>query len=127
MARMEEAVEGYKEGFGHKEDAFEALQAENDELRCKLAGRSGRKHTRKKVGRPAKVLEETSAEGGLKEDKEKNFENAEKAIRKRHMDLMEHNLKILRERQYFATDEIAQAAQAERANGGTWGKSDMEM
>ena len=51
------------------------LRTEIDELRCKLAERSGRKHTGKKVGRPAKVLEEKSGEERLKEGMKKNFED----------------------------------------------------
>ena len=58
---------------------------------------------------------------------EKNFKDAEKVVRKRHMARMEHDLKILREQQYFDTDEVALAAQAERVNGGTGSESDMKM
>ena len=115
----------YKEDF--QAGRIDFLRTEIDDLRCKLAERSGRKHTGKKVGRPAKVLEEKSGEERLKEGMEKNFEDAEKEIRKRHMDRMEHDLKILRERQYFATDEVALAARAERVNGGTGSEPDMEM
>jgi len=115
----------YNEGF--HAGRIDVLKTENNELRCKLAERSGRKHTGKKVGRPAKALEEKSGEEKLKEGMEKNFEDAEKVVRKRHMDRMEHDLKVLREQQYFATDEVALAAQAERVNGGTGSESDMKM
>ena len=85
------------------------LMAENDELRQKLAAKSGRAYTGRKAGRPSKNKAAASKES-LEDDRaDAILANAEEALKKKSNAELDRNLKELRERFYFANDEVSQS------------------
>ena len=74
------------------------LMAENDELRQKLAAKSGRAYTGRKAGRPSKNKAAASKESLEGDRADAILANAEEALKKKSNAELDRNLKELRER-----------------------------